>query len=158
VAAEEGIAAAADATLAHCKQLLHDHFAILPTQQTQSILSTVELAGHTFVHTFVTAAGEWSDPQYRWARGLAPNTCDECSRLPTDALPADVRWQNSIGQEGTASHSCQRWCFYNVRLPHPELSWIGTIQVAGEELDQAVRAAVDKPLDSLLLGDTSSAQ
>jgi hypothetical protein len=155
VAVEEGVAVAADAPLAHCKQLLQNHFATIATQQAQSVLPMIELAGRTFVHTFVTAAGEWSDTQYRWARGLAPNTFDECSRLPMDSLPPEVRWENSIGHEGMGSHGRQRWCFYNVRLPHPELSWIGTFQVAGQDLDQAIRTAVDKSLESLLLGTPS---
>eukprot|EP01043_Picozoa_sp_COSAG02_P031360 COSAG02_NODE_2043_length_10026_cov_10.550217_5_plen_160_part_00 len=152
MAVEEGVTVAADATLAHCKQLLQEHFATIAAQQTQFDLQTIELAGRTFVHTFVTAAGEWSDTQYRWARGLAPNTFDECSRLPMDSLPPEVRWTCSSGPGGMSSDGCQRWCFYNVRLPHPELSWIGTTQVAAHELDQAIRAALDKSLESLLLG------
>jgi hypothetical protein len=149
VSAEEGIPVAAIATLAHCKQLLHERFAArLPRQPTRQ---AEELQGRTFVHTFVRAAGEWTDAQFRWARGLAPSTFDECSRLPVDALPPEVRWRSGSWQRGD-SHAHQRWCFYNVRLPHPELSWIGTIQVAGEELDEAVRSAVDNSLDSLLLG------
>ena len=151
MAAEEGVAVAADATLARCKQLLHDHFAATKPRDTWCMRQAEELRGRMFGHTFVTAAGEWTDTQYRWARGLAPSTFDECSRLPIKALPPDVRWEGGSKLHGDC-HPCQRWCFYNVQLPHPELTWIGTIQVDGEELDRAVRAAVDEAVESLLLG------
>lgn len=139
---EEGISIPDDATLAHCKQLLHNHFAAVAPRQTQHTDQMTGLQGRTFAHTFVTAAGEWTDTQYRWARGLAPRTSDECSQVLMEALPPEVRWGGSE----------QRWCFYNVHLPYPNLSWIGTMQVAGGELDQAVRGAVDEALDRLLLG------
>ena len=56
-----------------------------------------------------------------------------------------------MGARRLGAGSEQRWCFYNVHLPYPDLSWIATIQMAGGELDQAVRGAVDEALDSLLL-------
>ena len=101
------------------------------------------------VHTFLTADGEWTDMQYRWARGLAPSSEDECSRLLLDALPPEVRWDSCEERRGD-KHARQRWCFYNVRVPHPEQSWIETIRLAGEELDEAVRASVGNALDSMI--------
>lgn len=154
MAEEEGIAVAADATLAHCKKLLHDHFAAVAPQQARFAHEADELRGRTFAHTFMNTDGEWTDAQYRWARGLAPTTRDECSRLPLESLPPEVKW----GTRHDDDDAGKRWCFYNVRLPYPELSWIGSIQMAGEELDQAVRLAVGDELGCLLGGAPLSSE
>lgn len=103
------------------------------------------------VHTYLTADGEWTDTQYRWARGLAPSSDDECSQLAVHALPPDCPWTTNDNQCGD-NQARQRWCFYNVRVPRPELPWIEAVQVAGEELDRAVRSAVGNALDSLMRG------
>ena len=115
-----------------------------------------------FTQTYLTSEGAWVDPRYRWARGLAPSGQDECSRLPVPSHPPDVEWrcggsQASVSIDENAMETrcsrCRfhqrakrcgrcpslaaeapekRWCFYNVTLPHPELSWIETTQVAAE--------------------------
>ncbi len=108
-----------------------------------------QTGGRAFVHTYLTADGEWTDTQYRWARGLAPSSDDECSQLAVDALPPDCPWITTENQSGD-NRALQRWCFYNVRVPRPELPWIEMVQVAGEELDHAVRSAVGDELNSLM--------
>jgi hypothetical protein len=143
-AVEEGVKVPPAATLDQCKQLLHAHFAATAATR----VSCQSLQAHTrgdtpaeglFAQTFVKSCGEWADAQHRWARGLAPSVHGEASRVSIAALPPEVR---SAGTD-RRGRARQRWSFYNVRLPHPELSWIATTQVAAEELDEVVRAVFE---------------
>ena len=61
---------------------------------------------------------------------------------PTSNHPSPQERERGQGQEGSRS-STQRWCFYNVTLPYPELSWIETTQVAADALDEVVGAVYD---------------
>ena len=71
-----------------------------------------------FTQTFLSTEGEWTDPQYRWARGVAPSPFDEHSSLPVATQPPEQGW------DGTPPplRGGGKWCFYNVVLPHAELS------------------------------------
>jgi hypothetical protein len=58
--------------------------------------------------------------------------------------------QKGLLPGGRGTHARQRWCFYKVRVPHPERSWIATMRLTGEELDEADRALAGYAFDSMM--------
>jgi hypothetical protein len=96
----------------------------------------------SFAQTFLSTGGKWTDPQYRWARGVAPSAFDERSTLPVTAHPAEQAWDGVPPPVDGGG----KWCFYNVLLPHAELSWIETTQVAEAALDEVVGTVFEAAL------------
>ena len=59
-------------------------------------------------------------------------------------LPLEVPWSTTLPAKESGKE--QQWCFYNVRLPHAELSWIATSQVAAAALDASAAAVFERVL------------
>ena len=81
---------------------------------------------------------------------LMLSRASSCSKHRCASVKAEPALYVAAAMAGRGTHARQRWCFYNVRVPHPEQSWIETIRLAGEELDEAVRASVGNALDSMI--------